>query len=377
MSDERAPEDGLSDAQKEYLSESHLRNVLNAAGNDIEPNVTWVNAMESYVESLASEDEPIHPRQLQLGFRRSDAAGGYTQLAVTDISVWPNSLGSAATFNPDTVLEFGKMASSEYRALGINMALSPQIDLATDPRWSRSARIRTSPASWQQLILKASRTRMMLTESRLVGAIVLWRRRRSTSQATARARLVASPTRTLASMRCTQAAMRRGRTSRSSRRSTQPLSCCPTQLVWQPTASPAFGDLGGDGLRQGKGSVAARCRIRRRHHDRLARHPQHRRVRRPWGKEKASIEERHYAILQSDVDMYGGNNDIVPLDAAYDQWQADFEAGRNEIDADTRARQSGERIVRMIFNNGAYENPYVDLESSKKIVGSEDKIEAD
>jgi len=30
----------------------------------------------------------------------------------------------------------------------------------------------------------------------------------------------------------------------------------------------------------------------------------------------------------------------------------------------------------MIINNGAYENPYVDLENSKTIVGSEDKIEA-
>ena len=38
-SHERAPEDGLTDAQKQYLSESHLRNVLNAAGNEIEPNV--------------------------------------------------------------------------------------------------------------------------------------------------------------------------------------------------------------------------------------------------------------------------------------------------------------------------------------------------
>lgn len=36
----------------------------------------------------------------------------------------------------------------------------------------------------------------------------------------------------------------------------------------------------------------------------------------PRGKEKASVEERHYAVLQSDVDMYGGNNDIAPLKAA-------------------------------------------------------------
>ena len=35
------------------------------------------------------------------------------------------------------VKEFGQIAAKEYRALGIATALSPQIDLATEPRWSR------------------------------------------------------------------------------------------------------------------------------------------------------------------------------------------------------------------------------------------------
>ena len=40
-SHERSPADGLTDAQKEYMSESRLRNVLNAGPNDVEANVTW------------------------------------------------------------------------------------------------------------------------------------------------------------------------------------------------------------------------------------------------------------------------------------------------------------------------------------------------
>jgi beta-glucosidase len=32
---------------------------------------------------------------------------------------------------------FGDIARQEYRAVGIHMALSPQADLATEPRWSR------------------------------------------------------------------------------------------------------------------------------------------------------------------------------------------------------------------------------------------------
>src|SRR3712207_4307749 len=33
---------------------------------------------------------------------------------------------------------FGDVARQEYRAVGMRMALSPQADLATEPRWSRS-----------------------------------------------------------------------------------------------------------------------------------------------------------------------------------------------------------------------------------------------
>ena len=53
------------------------------------------------------------------------------------ISKWANGIGLTASFDPESVKEFGKIGSREYRALGIATALSPQIDLATEPRWMR------------------------------------------------------------------------------------------------------------------------------------------------------------------------------------------------------------------------------------------------
>ena len=50
---------------------------------------------------------------------------------------WVNNLSFAATFDPEVVFEYAKSLSSEYRALGITDSMTPQIDLATDPRWSR------------------------------------------------------------------------------------------------------------------------------------------------------------------------------------------------------------------------------------------------
>jgi beta-glucosidase len=53
------------------------------------------------------------------------------------LSQWPEPLGLAALGDTALVRRFGDIARREYRALGIHMALSPQADLATEPRWSR------------------------------------------------------------------------------------------------------------------------------------------------------------------------------------------------------------------------------------------------
>lgn len=52
-------------------------------------------------------------------------------------SQWPELLGFASLGDPGRVKRFAQIASQEYRAAGIHMALSPQADLFTEPRWSR------------------------------------------------------------------------------------------------------------------------------------------------------------------------------------------------------------------------------------------------
>ncbi|MDE6891317.1 MAG: glycoside hydrolase family 3 C-terminal domain-containing protein, partial [Lachnospiraceae bacterium] len=46
-------------------------------------------------------------------------------------------LGIAASFDTDLCRKFGEVIAKEYRALGITTALSPQVDIATEPRWMR------------------------------------------------------------------------------------------------------------------------------------------------------------------------------------------------------------------------------------------------
>ncbi|NDJ56015.1 glycoside hydrolase family 3 protein [Enterobacteriaceae bacterium 4M9] len=60
-----------------------------------------------------------------------------TSVAAGSFSQWPETLGFAAINDPALVKTFGDIARQEYRAVGIHMALSPQADLATEPRWGR------------------------------------------------------------------------------------------------------------------------------------------------------------------------------------------------------------------------------------------------
>jgi beta-glucosidase len=76
---------------------------------------------------LTISTDPRHHFQYTLG--ASSSGNGFSQ--------WPESLGFAAIGDAKLMRRFGEIARQEYRAVGIHMALSPQADLATEPRWSR------------------------------------------------------------------------------------------------------------------------------------------------------------------------------------------------------------------------------------------------
>lgn len=58
-------------------------------------------------------------------------------MRATDFSQWCEPLGLGAIGDPELVRRFAEVARQEYLAVGIRVALHPQIDLATEPRWPR------------------------------------------------------------------------------------------------------------------------------------------------------------------------------------------------------------------------------------------------
>jgi len=73
----------------------------------------------------------------------SDPRHSFSRTAATftgdALSKWPGALGLAAIGDEALTRRFADVARQEYVALGIRIALHPQADLATEPRWSRIA----------------------------------------------------------------------------------------------------------------------------------------------------------------------------------------------------------------------------------------------
>ncbi len=124
----------VTDQQKKFLTDDNLRHVLITRVQSPEVAARWNNNVQSFVEGLGfgipanNSSDPRH--QAVASTEYNAGAGG-------QISMWPEALGLAATFDPGIVQLFGNIAAKEYRALGITTALSPQIDLGTEPRWNR------------------------------------------------------------------------------------------------------------------------------------------------------------------------------------------------------------------------------------------------
>src|SRR5690606_702432 len=57
--------------------------------------------------------------------------------AARDATTFPQAIGLASSWDPDLVREVNALIASEVRARGVDLVLSPVVDVARDPRWGR------------------------------------------------------------------------------------------------------------------------------------------------------------------------------------------------------------------------------------------------
>jgi beta-glucosidase len=118
----------------DYVEQRHMThfNLIGGAptGREI---AEWHNALQR----LAASTRLGIPVTLSTDPRHAFTDNPGTGMLAGPFSQWPEPLGLAAIRDEEAVERFGDIARQEYLAVGLRVALHPQVDLATEPRWSR------------------------------------------------------------------------------------------------------------------------------------------------------------------------------------------------------------------------------------------------
>jgi beta-glucosidase len=373
----------LTDQQKKFLKEDNLRHVLVTTVESPEIAAKWSNNIQAYIEGLGlgipanNSTDPRHSATVTAEF--NEGAGG-------QISLWPDGLAIGATFDPELVKKFGNIAAQEYRALGISTALSPQIDLGTEPRWYRIAYVFSESPELTADMARGYIDGFQTT----IGSKNGWGNKSVNAMVKhwpgggpeeggrdghwAMGKYAVYPGNNFQNhvKPFTEGAFKlNGGTKEAS-------AVMPYYTISfnQDTKN---GENVGNGyskylitdLLRGKykydGVVCTDWLI-------TADEPKSPGgfAGKPWGAEKLTIAERHYKVLEAGVDQFGGNNDKAPVLEAYQMGVK--EHGEKAYRA--KFEQSAVRLLRNFFRTGLFENPYVNTEETKKIVGNPEFMKA-
>ena len=373
----------MTDQQKKFLKEDNLRHVLITTVLNPEIAAQWNNRMQAFCESLGlgipanNSTDPRHGTNARAEY--DAAAGG-------EISMWPSSLGMAATFDAELVRKFGQIAAAEYRALGITTALSPQVDIATDPRWARfNGTFGESPAL-STAMAEAYCDGFQTTPGSLTGwgknsvnAMVKHWPGGGSGEAGRDAHYGAGkyavyPGNNFADhlRPFTEGAFKlKGKTQMAS--AVMPYYTISYNIDQKNHENIGNGynkylitDLlrnkyGYDGVVCTDWSVTGNHRAMDQFIDGKS-----------WGLENLTIAERHYKVLKAGGDQFGGNNDIVPVLEAYEMGVAEM----GEAAMRARMEQSAVRLLKNIFRVGLFENPYVKPSETAATVGNPEFMKA-
>lgn len=379
----------LSDEQKIFLKKDNLRHILITSVQSPEIAARWNNQMQAFVEGIGlgipgnTSSDPRHSGQATGNTKAEFNAG-----SGGEISIWPDGLGLAATFDPSLIRKFGNIASQEYRALGITTALSPQIDLGTEPRWYRiymtfgeSPELSADMARAYIDGFQTSTGKDEISDGwgyKSVNAMVKhWpsggpeEGGRDAHWAFGKFAVYPGNNFDMHLRPFTEGAFKLdGKTSKAS-------AVMPYYTISYNQSKDKSNYANGfnkyiinDLLREKFGYDGVLCTdwMITANEGKTPDEFQGK----PWGVENKTIAERHYIALMAGMDQFGGNNVIEPVLKAYKMGVK--EHGKTYMRK--RFEQSAVRLLKNIFRLGLFENPYLDPQESAKIVGNPEFMQA-
>ena len=366
----------LTDEQKKFLENDHIRHVLLAILDTPAHAAAWNNELQKKAESLPFgipvniSSDPRHGESF---------AGAEFKSAGSGVSIWPEGIGMTALHSIETVKEFAKTAAVEYRAMGITTALWPQVDLATEPRWMRLEDTPGTDLANSIAMAKAYCDGLQTTEGEADGwgneSVIAMAKHwpgGGTGEGGRDAHYafgcfaVYPNNRFREHLRVfTEGAFNlEGATGKAA-------AVMPYYTVSWGVDEKNHENVGNsyseyiihDLLREKYGYDGVVCTdwgITQDPADTIEGFGS-----RCYGMEKMSEAERHLRIIMNGVDQFGGNNLMQPVVDAYHIGSREY----GEAFMRTRYEESAVRLLRNMFRLGLFENPYVDPQRAAEIVG--------
>lgn len=367
----------LTDQQKEFITKDKVRHVLIMGLESTEAAVRWNNRIQELAENsgfgipVNNSSDPRHG---------AGSTAEYMGVTGEPISKWANGIGLSASFDPELVKEFGRIGSLEYRALGITTALSPQIDLATEPRWMRFADTFGEHTEMTIDMTKAYCDGFQTTPdtedgwgNESVNTMVKHFPGGGPCEAGRDAhydygKYAVYPGNNFAEhlKPFTDGAFAlEGKTKKASAVMPYYTISYGIDKTYRENVGNSYNKyLISDLLREELGYEGVVCT------DWMITHDMGNAVEtfagKCWGVEGLTEAERHMKAIEAGVDQFGGNNAVAPVMEAYRMCCETY----GEEETMKRFRRSAYRLLLNIFRTGLFENPYLDLETSEEIVGN-------
>lgn len=340
----------LASGTTKGVKERHLRHFIFRANTSAEIMATWSNNLQELCEDSRLGIPAIiasNPRN----HITMDAAIGLS-LGTTVFSKWPGELGLAAMQDLDLVRKFADVARQEWSAVGLRKGYQYMADLATEPRWQRNEGTFGENADWASAVMREVVLGFQ-GEKLGIGSVALTTKHFPGGGPQVDGQ---DPHFDFGQdqhypggmfdyhLKPFQAAIDAGTSS------IMPYYAKPIGTAYDEVAFAynkriitdlLRGKMGFDGIvNSDTGPIEMQ----------------------PWGMEKYTIEERYRKALEAGVDLFSGTGDPTQL----------LETVRSGLVTEKRVDESIFRLLKEKFELGLFENPYVNIEDAKKIVGNEE-----
>lgn len=382
----------LSEKQIRFITDDNVRHVLVSGISSPGAGAAWANKVQALCESMPlgiPANNSTDPRNYTNGKANTstynhEPDGEFDPDGSSSISRWPRELGMGATFDMDVIRRHGEVVSAEYRALGITTALSPQIDIATDPRWRRFYGTFSEDPELNAAIAREYCDAFQTTPGARDGwgvqsvncMVKHWpgggsgEGGRDAHFSLGKYAVYPGGNFALGLIPFTEGAFKlKGKTSSAS--------------AVMPYYTISYGqDPGGENVGNGFSKYIIQDLLRDKYgfegvvctdwgivKDYTVAW-QHKGT--PWGMETASLAQRRLKAFEAGCDQLGGVYDNGPSLEAYKLWEEKYGAES----ARERFELSARRLLLNIFRVGLFENPYVDPVKADEIVGCKEFVAA-